>query len=273
MIRRWLPAAALALAWMATPSLVAQAQLEKPAAPTPSAPAVKAERTERPVPFRAGETLTFDISWSQYLTAGTATVTVREKRPSFSSTAYYIVAEGRPTPLLSKLYTLYYKADTLLDVFTLLPQRGSVYSEEGSRSRMKATLFDQTARRGSYEVKTATVFKKDLVLPAFTQDPLSAIYVIRALPLKLGGTLTMPVADDGIVYRVRVRVVAQEAIATPLGRLTAWKIVPTILDAKGKPTGEKFGLWISDDARKLPLKMEAELGVGRFVIVLKDVRG
>lgn len=273
MNRLWPQALLLAMAWMTTPPADAQAPRPKPPAPAPAAAAAKAVRTERPVPFRAGETLTFDVSWSQYLTAGTATVTVREKRPSFGSTAYYIVAEGRPTALLSKLYTLYYKADTLLDVFTLLPQRGSVFSEEGSRTRMKATRFDQTARRGAYEVQTATVFKKDMALPAFTQDPLSAIYVIRALPLKLGGTLTMPVADNGTVYRVQVRVVAQEALATPLGRLTAWKIVPTILDAKGKPAGEKMGLWISDDARKLPLKMEADLAVGRFVIVLKDVRG
>jgi hypothetical protein len=266
-------AALLALALMTTPSLDAQAPRPKPPPPTPAASAAKAVRTERPVPFRAGETLTFDVSWSQYLTAGTATVTVREKRPSFGSTAYYIVAEGRPTALLSKIYTLYYKVDTLLDVFTLLPQRGSVYSEEGSRKRMKATRFDQTARRATYEVTTATVVKKDLTLPAYTQDPLSAIYVIRALPLKLGATLTMPVADSGTVNRIRVQVLAQEVIATPVGRLTAWKIVPTILDEKGKPTSEKLGLWISDDARRLPLKMEADLAVGRFVIVLTSVRG
>ena len=273
MSRLWAQAVLLATAWMTVPSLDVQAPRPKPPPPAPAASAAKAGPAERPVPFRAGETLTFDVSWSQYLTAGTATVTLREKRPSFDSTAYYIVAEGRPTPLLSKLYTLYYKVDTLLDVFTLLPQRGSVDSEEGSHKRMKATRFDQAARRGAYEVTTATVVKKDLVLPAYTQDPLSAIYVIRALPLKLGSTVTMPVADNGTVYRVHVQVLAQEVIATPLGRLTAWKIVPTILDEAGKPTGEKFGLWISDDARRLPLKMEADLAVGRFVIVLKDVRG
>ena len=270
MSRLWPRAALLAWACVTTPTLDAQAPRPKPPPPAPAATAV---RTERPVPFRAGETLSFDVSWSQYLTAGTATVTVREKRPSFGSTAYYIVAEGRPTALLSRLYTLYYKVDTLLEVFTLLPQRGSVYSEEGSRKRMTVTRFDQTARRATYEVTTATVVKKDLVLPAYTQDPLSAIYVIRALPMKLGGTVTMPVANNGTVYRMHVQVLAQEALATPLGRLTAWKIVPTILDEEGKPTGEKLGLWISDDARRLPLKMEADLAVGRFVIVLKDVRG
>jgi hypothetical protein len=35
--------------------------------------------------------------------AGTGTTTVKENKPSFNSTAYYIVAEGRPTPLKVRL--------------------------------------------------------------------------------------------------------------------------------------------------------------------------
>jgi len=227
---------------------------------------------ERPVPFRAGETLTFDVSWSQFLTAGTATIAVREKRPSFDSIAYYVVADGRPTALLSRLYTLYYKADTLLDVFTLLPQRASVYSKEGSKERMKALRFDQIARRGVYQVTTSTVVTKNLTLPAMAQDPLSAIYVLRSRPLKLGAAFTMPVVNNGEIYRMDAKVVAKENVVTPMGQLAAWKIVPTISDEHGKPTGEKLGLWISDDARKLPVKLEADLPVGLFVITLKEVR-
>ena len=227
---------------------------------------------ERPVPFRAGEILTFDVSWSQFLTAGTATIAVREKRPSFDSIAYYVVADGRPTALLSRLYTLYYKADTLLDVFTLLPQRASVYSKEGSKQRMKALRFDQVARRGVYQVTTSTVVTKNLTLPAMAQDPLSAIYVLRSRPLKLGAAFTMPVVNDGEIYRMDAKVVAKENVVTPMGQLAAWKIVPTISDEHGKPTGEKLGLWISDDARKLPVKLEADLPVGLFVITLKEVR-
>ena len=234
--------------------------------------ALMAVPTERPVPFHAGEALTFDVSWSQFLTAGTATIVVREKRPSFDSTAYYIVADGRPTALLSRLYSLYYKADTLLDVFTLLPQRASVYSKEGSRQRMKALRFDHPARRGVFEVTTATVVTKELKLPPRAQDPLSAIYVLRSHPLKLGATFKMPVVNDGTIYRMDAKVVAKETVITPVGQLAAWKIVPTISDEHGKPTGEKLGLWISDDARKLPVKLEAELPVGHFVITLKEVR-
>ena len=116
------------------------AQSKRPAPKTTPAPAkstaaaapkTAAPKKEMAVPFKAGEVLEFDVGWSSYLTAGNATVSVQEKKPSFNSVAYYIVAEGRPTPLLSKLYTLYYKADTLLDVYSLLPQRGSLYVRRG----------------------------------------------------------------------------------------------------------------------------------------------
>jgi len=150
----------------------------------PARPAVAAsKRTPQAVPFSPGETLTYDVSWSSYVTAGSATLAVREKKPSYGSDAYYIVAEGRPTPLLSKLYDLYYKADTLLDVYSLLPQRASIYSEEGKRHRTKVTTFDQSAKKAHYEVQTATLVKKELVIPAYAQDGLAALYVLRAIAL------------------------------------------------------------------------------------------
>jgi hypothetical protein len=230
-------------------------------------------RAERPVPYRPGETLTYGVSWSMYVTAGTATISVREKKPSYGSTAYYIVAEGRPTPLLSKLYTLYYKVDTLLDAFTLLPQRGSVYSEEGGRKRLKTTVFDQGARKATYEVKTATVVTEHLKLPSYTQDGLGAIFVLRSIPLKAGGTMTMPVSDSGKIYQVKVTVGGREAVETGIGSVAAWKITPVVHDERGRPNGQQLALWISDDARRLPVKLLAGLAVGSFVLVLKDAGG
>jgi len=241
-------------------------------APESDGPQAQA-RNERPVPFKAGEVLTYDVSWSTYLTAGTLIVSVREKRPSFGSVAYYVTGEGRPTPLLSKLYSLYYKADTLVDVYTLLPQRGSTYSEESGRRRMKITRFNHAARTVEFEMQTATVFKKELAVPPYAQDILSALVVIRALPLKTGAKLTMPVCDGGDLYRAIIVVGAREMVRTGLGTVNALKIVPTVTDAKGRPAVRGMALWISDDARRLPVKLQAELAVGSFVVVLRDAKG
>src|SRR4051812_16519987 len=105
---------------------------------------------ERPVPFKVGETLEYDVGWSSYLTAGTATLAIREKKPSYGSVAYYVVAEGRATGMVGALYHAYYKADTLLDVYSLLPQRGSVYSDEGRKRRLRVTRFNQSKRTAQF---------------------------------------------------------------------------------------------------------------------------
>lgn len=267
-------------------ALCAAGLLSMPAAAqkTPAAPAKKsaaasakkapaAAKKPMAVPFSTGERLTYDISWSSYLTAGTATITVQERRNTGQSQAYYIVAEGQPTPLLSKLYTLYYKADTLLDAYTLLPHRGSVYSREGRRERTKVTSFNQGARQASYEVRTATTVNKAMKMPANTQDALSAIYVLRAIPLRQGDNFDMPVADSGTWFRVKMRVDGREPVRSGLGAVNAWKITPTIVDTKGKPaSARQMTVWITDDARRLPVKLKAEVAVGSFDFTLREVR-
>jgi hypothetical protein len=240
--------------------------------PAAAAPQAK-PRAERPVPFAPGEVLGYDVSWSTYLTAGTLTVAVNEKRPSFGSVAYYITAEGRPTPLLSKLYALYYKADTLLDAYTLLPQRGSTYSEENGRRRMKITRFNQAARTVEFEMQTSTVFKKSVAVPPYAQDILSALFVIRALPLKTGAKITMPVSDSGDLYRVTIAVGGRELVRTGIGNVNALKLIPTIVDPDGQPAGRGVAIWVTDDGRRLPVKLQGELAVGSFVLVLRDAKG
>lgn len=269
------------LALIAAAPLLAQSKrAPHRSAPAPAARAATASKAaptrpkpERPVPFRAGEQLTYDISWSSYVTAGTATVTVQAKKPSYNSVAYYIVAEAQPTPLLSKLYNLHYKVDTLLDTYTLLPQRSSIYSEEGKRHRYQETLFNQAARKASFEMRTSTIFKRDVAVAPYSQDILSAIYVLRAIPLKPGTTITMPVCDGGETYRVELSVPRAETVSTPLGQLSALRIEPSVRDSRGQLSGEKLVMWMSEDARRVPVKLQGQLKVGTFVLTLRSQRG
>src|SRR5688500_1760971 len=169
------------------------AQARKPAA-KPPARAAKAPAAEMKVPFRSGETLTYNVGWSTYFTAGTATVRVAERRPlSAGRAAYILVAEGKPGSILSKLYDLYYKAETQLDTRTLLPITASIFSKEGSRTRVKTTHFKGAGRTADYSVQTGTLNKRQLSVAPYTQDALSAIYVLRkVLYLKPGEYLKMP---------------------------------------------------------------------------------
>jgi Protein of unknown function (DUF3108) len=264
-------ASAVLACLVAGQAISAQSTARRPQRPSqPAQPAAK-PRGEVLVPFRAGEVLTYDVSYSTYVTAGTVTMNVQSKRPSYNSVAYYVVAEARPTPLVSKLYTLYYKADVLMDVYTLLPQRAGVYSEEGQRHQMKVTTFDNNARKATFENVTAKSGRREFPVPAFTQDALSAIYVLRALPLKVGGRETIPVSTGGRAYQAQVRVEGAEALKTPSGPYQAFRLRTTILE-DGRPSGRPINLWISDTPSRMPVKIQSDLAVGTVNLTLREVK-
>jgi hypothetical protein len=238
------------------------------------APGTPTAQGDLPVPFKVGETLTFDVSWTSFVTAGTATMSVKERRSmGGGKNAYYLVAEGMPSSMLSKLYSLYYKAESFLDTRTLLPAMATVYSDEGGRKRHKTTTF-KSNNTVQYQIKTTTTANSTVTVGARAQDPLGAIYVLRALPLKAGFNVSIPMTDSGKAYTMRVKALGQENVKTGIGTLPAWKLTLQLIDAAGKAAEDgAMTIWISNDARKLPLKLMAGLTVGSFQLTLARAVG
>jgi len=174
--------------------------------------------------------------------------------------------------LMSKVYTLYYKADVLMDVYTLLPQRAGVYSEEGQRHQMKVTTFDNAARKATFENVTTKSGKREFPVPAFTQDALSAIYVMRALPLKVGAKETIPVASGGHSFRAQVSVVGTETLKTAAGPFQTFHLRTALSDENGRPSGRPIQIWISDTPGRVPVKLQSDLSVGSFVLTLSQAK-
>ncbi len=225
------------------------------------------------VPFKVGEVLTYDVSWSTYLTAGTATMTVKERKAIAGGGAVYdLVAEGRPAPLLDKMYHVYYKAETLLNTRTLQPSIATVYSDERGRTKLRTIRF--TGRTTlEYEPKANAPAEKR-TMPALSQDPLAAMYVMRALPLKAGQVLTMPIVDGPDMFNARWQISGPEPITPTVGVTQAWRLTPTLTDGQGKPvSSRKMSMWLSNDARRLPLKLEVALSAGSFTLTLARVGG
>jgi len=262
----------LASALVALP-LVAPLAAQQAKSPAAKAPPSRA-RAERPVPFAAGEVLTYDVAWSTFLVAGKATMGVREKRSEKGSAAYYVVAEGQPISLVQRLYPVYYKADAWLDAYLLAPRRSSIYSREGNSEVTKTTTFDHRAGSGRYEVRAGSPRNASVRMPSGTLDALSAIYALRAMPLVPGRSFRLSVTDSGELYTVDVSVGAREQVRSGLGAVAAWRLALSAADVNGAPAGSKaLALWISDDGRRLPVRLQAELPVGTFDLVLRTAEG
>ena len=225
----------------------------------------------RALPFGPGETLVYDVAWT-LVNAGTITMTLTDERSERSergASVWHMLAEGRVAAALASLYPLHYKAESSVDPETLLPRRAVVYQQEGQRRRTRITLFDHAARRAHYEQVGGR--QADVDTPAEVWDSLSVLYALRAAPaLVPGARFSRAVCDSGRVYTLELNVGESASIDTPAGRFSAYKITPVIHDAAGQPQAGAVSLWLSSDSRRLPVKIEVALAVGRFTVVLRE---
>jgi hypothetical protein len=228
---------------------------------------------DRPVPFHVGEVLTYDVSWSTFVTAGTATMAVRERQPAGNGAfAYDLVAEGRPSTVVDKLYHGYYKAETLLDTRTLQPSIATVYSDERGRTKLQTLRF-LGGTSAEFQPK-ASAPRERLTVPNLSLDPLSALYIMRVVSLKADGVIVMPIIDGRDQYTVRWQVAGPESISTSLGAMRAWRLTSGLADTKGKPiANNRLTIWMSTDSRRLPLKLQIAVSVGSFTLTLAHAAG
>jgi Protein of unknown function (DUF3108) len=231
-----------------------------------------APRREAAVPFAIGETLTYDVSWSRLLTAGTATTRVIEKRASFGSTAFAVVAEGRPLPIIARIYPVFYKMDSLVDSFSLLSQWSALYTEEGSRKRLASTIFDRPSRRANYEISDQPTSKLALTVPVDVQDGLTLLYTFRGRSFKAGDRVSIPVADDGSLYTVQLTTTGPERVRVPIGDREAWNVAINVVDENKRPVGNNIAVWFGTEPAHTPVKIQADLPVGSFVLALKSAQ-
>ena len=106
-----------------------------------------------------------------------------------------------------------------------------------------------------------------------THDILSGIYALRTLPLEVGRTFHLSVSDSGLVYDIPVRVVAREKQKTIFGKVDCFRVEPEVF-GPGRMIEQKgtIVIWITDDARRIPVRSQVESNVGRVEIKLKTAK-
>lgn len=231
------------------------------------APLVPSPAPAAEVPFADGEKTTYDVSWSA-MSAGQATLSVRASRGASGIEAWSARADATPSSMLSTLYTLRYHAESTFDARTLLPRQGLVDGTEGRRRRIRRTTFDRAARKAKYSVTIGDTVSRTVDIDPQSHDVLSVLYRIRALPLAPGYRTRIPVCDNGHRYTFEIAVSERTTLKTPLGDLPAWKITPVVTGEDGKAEPGQKTLWLSADARRLLLRVESTLAVGKVTLTL-----
>jgi hypothetical protein len=266
--------------------------------------------TPKPLPFEPDEQLIYEGEFSKLLLRGiniaefkftverakpaaTAVMMATTTTTNGSKSAPADTAAAAPTPNLvfkadavakgwfRKLFGIdfHYNSESVVEPTTFRILNNSTRDEQGKRLRTSEAVFDRTHNLLTWTLRNPhDPQSQPRVVTAPLQnashDLISAIYFLRTQTLEPGRTFELDISDSGAVYRIPVKVGARKRMKSVVGRVQAVRVdvgifgADRLIDRKGEMT-----IWITDDARRLPVRARVDTDIGTLDITLKKVSG
>jgi hypothetical protein len=220
--------------------------------------------------FRTGERLTYTITWSDIVQAGIAVLEVKDEVRKDGRRAFRLISTARSSGLVSKFYRVEDRIQSTMDNEELYSLAYSLDQKHGKRKKQREMTFDQA--RGTVQVLRDGI-QEQFTVPERVQDALSSLYYIRTRQdFTVEKPIIVDVHDDGRTWSVEVQLLGREKITTPLGEFNTIK-VKTYPKYEGvfQSKGEIY-MWLTDDARKIPLLMKSNISIGTVIATLTNMQ-
>lgn len=240
---------------------------------------ISAQAQQKNEPFRIGESLTYEGKFSKALLRGIAisdlSFLVVEKLPDSSN--YSLKATAKSKGTLPKLLDFKFNQDiqSIVDGEKFQVLKTVKHDEQGDRVRDSEAIFDYKTKKVIYTETDPNDIaraprRSASTIENGTQDLVTAIYMLRRMPLAVGKSFDLKISDSGLVYKIPVRVTAREQQKSVLGKIWCFRLEPQIFGRNRLI--EKEGnmiLWITDDALRIPVRSQINTNIGRVEIKLK----
>lgn len=216
--------------------------------------------------FNAQEKLVFDLTWTG-LKAGTATLEIEKDKDHMK-----IISTARSADWISVFYPVEDRVELVLGngpatSLIGLPVNFRMTVREGSHRRDKETIFDHTNHQVT-SIDHMRDRKKIFPIGENIHDPLSSFYYVRTLPFEVGKSVYVDIFDNNKVWNVEVQVLRKEKVKTNLGEFNTFVIKP-LLKSEGifNRKGDIY-IWITDDQKRVPVKVQTKVPVGSITATL-----
>ena len=208
-----------------------------------------------PAAYRVGERLTYNVDFSNIISAGHVELFVAARGTFFNRDAIQLQAHAETSGVTSvALLALNNDYTTYVDSQTGLPFRAQQTVREAGRTSEASSDYNQPVG--------ATAIPPRYRAGEFpgSYDFLSALYRIRSMPLSDGSSYLITVMHEGEIYQAEVKVIGRQLIKTNVG---SFSTIVTRINLKNRRDYD-LRIYFTDDERHVPVLLTAKHPSGQI---------
>lgn len=208
--------------------------------------------------FGYGEKLDYRVGY-KFITAGSATFEILPQPVKKNNRdCYDIRFEVRSLESLEWLYSVRDRYRTVLDVSGIFPWEFNQSLREGGYSRDFNATLDQANH-------TARTNEGDFSITPYIHDIVSAFYYVRTQNLRSypnGGVMQLRNFFNKECYDLGVKILGIQTIEVEAGKFRCIVVEPLIKEGGLFKSDGRILIWLSDDERKIPVKVSSKIPIG-----------
>ena len=232
------------------PIAVTPAPLPAPT-PNPTVPIVANENW----PFTVGEQLNYQIFVGPNTTPmGIATFQVRGRSRYFDQDGFYLSVNAQTTNAMARVFVARDQIESYVDPKALFPFRTVMNLSEGRRRLTQTLNLNQEGGTATSEPGGR------MEIPVGTHDYVSFFYAVRTFNLTASRRSVVSLLVENKPKTLTVTAQKRETIQ--LGERAVPAIALSITTDDPEPDKYQLRLWISDDRRRLPLRITCATQLG-----------
>lgn len=218
--------------------------------------------------FLIGERLVFDIRWSG-LSVGQGVLEVSPGDRLGDRDVLRLTSTAASNSLISFFFPVKDRIESVIDAEGLYSYRITIDQRHGRRKRYREIVFDQNRHEA---VMTYKGRQSRFEVPPQVQDSLSCLYYFRAIPkLETDTSVFIDVHESKKNWKLEIQVLGRETLNTVLGKVPTVKVKAIVLyEGVLWDKGDLY-LWLTDDARRIPVMMRGKIVIGSITATLTQV--
>ncbi len=220
--------------------------------------------------FKVGEYLKYRIHYG-IINAGIAELTVEKKTTRQNRPVYHMVGIGRTTGMAEWFFKTRDRYETYVDTEAIIPWEFIRDVNEGGYEIKRHIVFNQYNHSAVDLKANSQTYKID----DYAQDLLSTFYYARCIDtdtLVLGQEVPVDMFLDHEMYPFRFKYLGKEILDSKFGEVRCLKFQPLVQSGRVFKEKEGMTLWVSDDANKVPIRLQSELAVGSIKVDIMDYK-